>query len=63
MTDQGYKMILRFNKFLSSFDHKWFDWCIDNTNIELACLTENILPSKGNFWILGEDGTLTKTRL
>jgi cytidyltransferase-like protein len=42
----------KFNKFLSSFDHDWFDWCMENTTINLACLTENIMPSKGTFWIL-----------
>ena len=41
-----------FNHFLSSFDHEWFDWCIENTDVNLACLTEDIMPSKGSFWIL-----------
>ena len=43
---------LKFNKFLSSFDHSWFDWCLENTNDNFAFLTEDILPTKGTFWIL-----------
>jgi len=39
-----------------------------NSSRDVALGPQNKLPlgnpdSKGNFWILGEDGTLTKTRL
>ncbi len=42
----------KFKKFMSSFDHDWFEWSIQNAGVEFACLTENELPLKGNFWIL-----------
>jgi len=42
----------RFKNFLSSFDHDWFDWSLENTRVEFASITENVLPIKGSFWIL-----------
>tara|TARA_B100000161_G_scaffold259650_1_gene225812 strand:- start:1224 stop:2285 length:1062 start_codon:yes stop_codon:yes gene_type:complete len=47
-------ILLKINipKFISSFDHDWFNWCVDNTNLEFAFLTEDELPESGNFWIL-----------
>ena len=42
----------RFKKFLSSFDHDWYDWCIENTTTKFACLTEEKIPEKGDFWIV-----------
>ena len=45
---------IRTKKFISSFDHDWFDWNIKNTNIEFACISENEVPNKGNFWILDQ---------
>jgi cytidyltransferase-like protein len=42
----------KFKKFISSFDHNWYEWCIKYTSVQFACLTDKELPSKGNFWIL-----------
>jgi glycerol-3-phosphate cytidylyltransferase len=51
-----YKTILsiRTPNFVSSFDHDWFDWFAENTNIDFACISEKNIPSKGSFWILDE---------
>ena len=44
--------LIKTNKFLSSFDHSWFQWIDSNTKYEFACISETILPKEGNFWIL-----------
>ena len=51
-----YQIILsiKTQKFISSFDHDWCDWFVENTNLDFACISERDLPSKGNFWILNE---------
>ena len=45
---------IKTKKFLSSFDHQWFDWNVKNTHVEFACISENDLPNKGSFWILDQ---------
>ena len=42
---------LKCKYFVSSFEHDWFDICLD-FNVEFACVTYDSLPSKGNFWII-----------
>ena len=38
-------------KYFSSYDHDWFDVFIYDP-VEFACISNDFIPKKGNFWIL-----------
>lgn len=43
---------LPFKKFISSFNHEWYSWILENTTLEFAFLADKTIPSHGNFWII-----------
>lgn len=45
---------IKTKKFISSYDHNWFDIC-NKYNIDFACISNDVLPNKGNFWIMRYD--------
>ena len=44
--------LINTNIFISSFDHSWYSWITYNSRYEFACISDTILPTEGNFWVL-----------
>jgi len=45
---------LPFKKFISSFEHEWHGWVLENTNLEFAHLADTVMPDHGSFWIISK---------